>query len=191
MNIIEETYHKCPACNAEARGIVELNRVFGYYFQGEEIELYEQCKACRGVNEFGESPAQERTYKRGQEEWNTVTCWARKIHISGARFTEYLTELGYLEAEDGAKEVFQITPKGYGHCRIARGPLRDVVQWDFEAYVDVARRRAQLAEVHDICPKCKANLDETPEYNHLEPVHICGRCGHVCREWGVRVIYDR
>lgn len=121
MNIIEENYHKCPACNATARCIVELNRIFGYYFQGEEIGLHEQCKVCRGVNEFGESPTQERAYRRRQENWNTVTCWGRKIHISGARFTEYLAALGYLEAEAGAKEVFQITSKGSSIVEL-RGP---------------------------------------------------------------------
>ena len=152
MKLIEETYRKCPICGVEARGIVDLNRVFGYWFEGEEIDLHEQCKACRGVNEFEETPAQERVARRWRKDWDTAACWARKIHISGAKFTSSLVELEYLEAEaksdlenQGAGAVFRITSKGYEHCRIKQTPLGDVVQWDFDTFAEVACLRARMA----------------------------------------------
>lgn len=196
MNIIEETYFKCPSCGAEARGIVEINRKFGYNFTEEEISPHPLCKACRGVDEFGEAYQQGHARKDIVHAWGTAASWGRKIHISSAKFTSYLVDLGYLEVEAGAEDanqstVFLITPKGYNHCRIKATCLGDVMQWDFDTYAKVVRLRAQMADVHDICPRCRAYLDVESEYDHLAPSHKCGRCGRVCKEWGVSVTYDR
>lgn len=202
MNIIEETYFKCPSCGAEARGIVEINRKFGYNFTEEEIAPHPLCKACRGVDEFGEKYQEGRAYNDITHAWGTATSWGRKIHISGAKFTSYLVDLGYLEkvvptVSNGETTIesrgqeFLITPKGYTHCRLKQTCLGDIVQWDFDTYAEVVCLRAQMADVHDICPRCRAYLDVEPEYDHLAPSHKCGRCGHVCEEWGVSVTYDR
>lgn len=193
MRITNETYMVCPKCRIEARGLDEINKVFGYRIMGKNLDLapYRECRSCREQDSFEE----EKSKKRYEEEqWATAASWGKRIHISRKVFDSYLIEMGYLEYVDdvnGYKSGLVVTEKGREHSATRNAPFRKAILWDFDTYLKVAKLRVSKATIHDTCPKCKAYLDTMPGYNHLDYSHKCKRCGRVCEYWHVNVTHDR
>ena len=192
MKITNETYMKCPTCGAEARGLKDINKVFGYKIVNEDLFPFTECRGCRGENSYEERRKGKRKTK--DKQWATAASWGKRIHISRTIFDSYLIEMGYLEygdGTDGGKKGLVITEKGRHHSATTNAPFSRAILWDFDTYFDVAKLRVSKATVHDVCPKCKAYLDTMPGYNHLDYSHTCKRCGRVCEYWHVNVTHDR
>ena len=189
MKIVNDTYMNCQVCGAEASGIDDINKVFGYKIVKGDLVPYTECRECRG-----EDYSFERGRKYKEPQWSTAAGWGKRIHISRTVFDSYLIEMGYLEYNDGAKagrRGLGITEKGRAHSTTTNAPFRRVILWDFDTYMSVAKLRISYATIHDTCPKCKAYLDTMPGYNHLDYSHKCKRCGRVCEYWYVNVTHDR
>lgn len=192
MKITNEIFMKCPTCGVEARGLDDINKVFGYKMVKEDLTPYTECRCCRGEESLVEARVSKRRKK--DEEWATAASWGKRIHISRTIFDSYLIEMGYLEYCDGTngeKKGLGVTERGKEHSATTNAPFRRAILWDFDTYLKVARLRVSKAIINDTCPKCKAYLDTMPGYNHLDYSHTCKRCGRVCEYWHVNVTYDR
>ena len=171
MRVSNETYMSCTVCGAEATGLEDINKIFGYKIVNEIIQPYSECRKCRDNLE-------EKVYQ--EEEWNTAAGWGRRIHISRKVFDSYLIELGYLEYDPKSSRRWNklaVTEKGREHSTISNSKFRKSILWDFDILCKVAKQRASQAIVHDTCPKCSAYLDTMPDYNYADFSHICKRCG--------------
>lgn len=185
MRLSNETYIRCPVCGAEATGLDDINRVFGYKMVKEVVQPYAVCRKCRGVLE-------EQVHR--EKQWATAAGWGRRIHISRTVFDSYLIELGYLEyshKSSGKGSRLVVTEKGRNHSATTNSLFHNAILWDFDTFVEVVKKRASKAIVHDTCPKCRAHLDTMPDYNYMDYTHTCKRCGKVCDYWHVSVTYDR
>ena len=189
MKIVNDTYMNCQMCGAEASGIDDINKVFGYKIVKGDLDPYTECRECRG-----EHPSFERGRKHKEVHWSTAAGWGRRIHISRTVFDSYLIEMGYLEYDDGTKggkRGLDVTEKGRAHSATTNAPFRRVILWDFDTYLEVAKLRASKATIHDTCPKCNAYLDTMPGYDPMGHSHQCKRCRRVCGYWYVNVTHDR
>lgn len=192
MKITNETYMKCPTCGTEARGLKDINKVFGYKIINEDLFPFDECRKCRGKESYEDEGSRKRKTK--DKQWATAASWGKRIHISRTIFDSYLIEMGYLEYSDGSngsRKGLAITEKGRYHSATTNTPFHRVILWDFDTYLNVAKLRVSKATVHDVCPKCKAYLDTMPGYNHFDYSHTCKRCGRVCEYWHVNVTHDR
>ena len=159
------------------------------YVKGEERE--------REVGRTGEQVCKN-------VEWGTASYWGRRIHINKRTFDSYLLDMGYLERiskkmqseklydmNRGYSGELCLTLEGLKHCKEKRVFLGRRTLWDFDTYLQVAKRRVENADIHDICPSCKAFLDTVPGYKYMDVTHKCSRCGRICKEWGVSMNFDR
>lgn len=48
MRLSDETYMCCPVCGAEANGLDDINKIFGYKIVNDVIQPYSECRKCRG-----------------------------------------------------------------------------------------------------------------------------------------------
>lgn len=192
MRVSNETYKICPKCEAEANGLDEIDRVFGYHIVKEVITPCSVCRECGGKKHVFDGRMKKRQYRT--KKWASAAEWGRRIYISRKIFDSYLVDLGYLENDfkDTEKErSLVITDKGKEHSAITNSSFRKIILWDYETYLEVVKIRADRAVVHDICPKCKAHLDTMPDYKYSDYSHTCRHCGRVCNYWNVDVVYDR
>lgn len=192
MKIVNDTYMNCQMCGAEASGIDDINKVFGYKIVKGDLVPYTECRECRGEELSLERDSRKR--KTQEVQWATAANWGNRIHITRTVFDSYLIEMGYLEYNDGAKAGMRglgITEKGRAHSATTNAPFRRVILWDFDTYLEVAKLRVSKATIHDTCPKCSAYLDTMPGYDPLGHSHQCKRCGRVCEYWHVNVTHDR
>lgn len=192
MRITNETHMRCPKCGAEATGLDDINKLFGYKIVKEVITPYSECRKCRGNQQYPKNRFGKRIYK--DKQWASAACWGRRINISRTKFDSYLIDMGYLKhdfegGEKGNKLV--VTKEGRNHSATSNSRFQKMLLWDFDTYAKVVKMRASRAIVHDSCPKCKAYLDTMPDYNDRDYSHTCKRCGRVCEYWNVDVIYDR
>ena len=49
MRVSNETYMSCTVCGAEATGLVDTNKIFGYKIVNEIIQPYSECRKCRDI----------------------------------------------------------------------------------------------------------------------------------------------
>ena len=188
MRISNETYILCPKCGAEATGLDNIDRAFGYKIVKDVITPYAECRACRGDKQHFEGQVHK------EKQWASAAEWGKRINIRRTVFDSYLIELGYLEHDfesAGRGNNLVVTEKGSEHSATTNSSFHKVILWDFETYIEVVKMRASKASVHNICPRCKAYLDTMPGYNHLGSSHTCKRCGRICDYWHVSVMYDR
>ena len=191
MKILNKDYFKCESCNTEAHDMIEINKKFGYIIKEDVIYPQSLCKECMSRLHPEKQEKKRREYKERQ--WATAARWGRNIHINKRTFNSYLIDLGYLErvCSEAGKVPLQMTEVGQLHSKREKTIIGERILWDFDTYLNVAKRRAENADIHDICPKCKAFLDTVPGYNHLDYSHQCSKCGHICEVWEVSVNFDR
>ncbi len=185
MRITNETYKHCSHCGTEANGLDSINKIFGYKIVKDEIIPYSFCRECRKQME---EPKEEKPI------WATASDWGKKIHISRTKFDNYLVDLGYLDCSHSMNKKrgkLDVTEKGKFHSAITNTPFRKRLLWDYEAFKEVVKMRAQRAQVYECCPRCNAHLDTMPNYNYLDLSHKCHRCGLACEQWTVDVVYDK
>ncbi len=186
MKIANETYVKCSKCETEASGLQDINTTFGYVIKKDMLIPYTECRVCR-------TKQQSQTGKL-PEKWHSATAWGRRLHISKRAFEKYLLELEYLKSEysgeaHGVKQV--LTPKGERHSRNVKRLFGRENVWDDKAFTGVMMKRAEDAVIHFACPKCKAHLDEMPEFSHLDYTYHCVECGHISDYCEVSVTFEQ
>lgn len=191
MRITNEVYTCCPSCGAEAHGLEDINKVFGYKIVKKDIMPYSKCRKCRGDDlEF------EGRYQKNikDKQWATAASWGKQINISRTVFDSYLIELGYLEHDDSSSRIrnrLGVTEKGREHSATTNSMFGKAILWDYETYIEVVKLRISKAIIHDVCPRCKSYLDTMPGYNDVSHGFKCKRCGRECGYWYVKVTHDR
>ena len=190
MKITAQEYFKCEKCGKEARGMADIDKLFGYRISEEELSPYSMCKECRGEVEV----ASDETLTHMEKKYATAFTWGRKIHISPSIFNSYLLDLGYLErtkAEDGKRSMVVVTDAAKHHSMMKKTIFGKVILWDFATYLAVAKLRVEKAEIYDCCPKCNSYLRIDTERKYPILMYRCSNCGQAFDKWSVSMVFDR
>lgn len=198
MNITNEVYTSCPKCQTEAHGIDEINKIFGYYIEKDEMKPFQYCRSCRKWMEEEKikmkNPKRNRHHNQQKDtEWATAASWGRQIHISRSMFESYLEELDYLVCrnEDDTKRVLEITDSGKEHSAVTNHPFHRAVLWDYDTFMQVVDLRAGKAKVHFKCSKCGRNMEEDSGFTPIQKKYICRGCGSVAYSCDIEVEFDK
>lgn len=219
MRLSKDLHRFCPRCGAEANGLQQVEKVFGFQAENNEIVPRPYCKVCCS-EEQPQHQDREPFYKPNRAEptsesdsiveigWARASIWAKRIHTSREVFVKYLIDLGYLtaisrdtgnseykehlkSAEKAAAIVpLQLTEKGRFHSAITNARFKETLLWDYEAFVDVMRHRAQIATVSYHCPRCGYVLEDDPEFDHKAFAYRCHHCGKVCDYFTSKVVFN-
>lgn len=115
MRLSKDLHRFCPGCGAEADGLQQVEKVFGFQAENNEIVPRPYCKECRSKEQaqFQEQKQlqdTEQLHKGNRAEtasetdslveigWARASTWAKRIHTSREVFIKYLIDLGYLTA---------------------------------------------------------------------------------------------
>jgi len=191
MVLSKELHKLCPGCGTEAEGLEQVNKVFGYRIEADEIVPYPSCRACR-------SQEQARKLVQGGTDvitdsiedigWANASAWAKRIHTNRETFIRYLIHLEYLAV--GAEGPLRLTEKGRLHSAITNRRFKETLLWDYDTFVEVMRCRAQKARVSFHCPRCRVDLEESAEFDYLQPSYRCHKCGKVYDYFNTKVVFD-
>ncbi|MBE5853482.1 MAG: hypothetical protein E7299_11135 [Lachnospiraceae bacterium] len=191
MKLSNKTHITCPKCGIEAHGLSDISDRFGYFIEDEEVQPYVTCKACRSPISFWKR--QRKAPVSAETTWASAAAWARKIHISEEQFNEYLIDMRYMEFSfhpGKDRKQFVVTDKGSVHSAETHSTFGKKILWDYDTFRNVIKLRCSMAEVHPCCPRCKAYLDEDPEYEHLALTYTCSKCGYVSDTREMNVTFD-
>lgn len=189
MRVTNETHMQCLYCGKEAEGLQDINTLFGYRVDGEEITPYAYCREC-GIRRS----SLMRPVDRLDQHWESASGWGRKIHINKTKFEDYLLELGYLRVDSASKKKHRnkvLTDKGRMHSALTNVSFSKVLLWDYNTFLRVVKLRAERSVMHELCPECKSKLDLMPGFNHLDYEHQCAVCGTVTSHCLLDATFDK